>query len=334
MFMKKYIMIAMGKVMLFALCCVWSQTSLADGCNNTASHLSNLPVLNIGTIYVSPDMPIGSVLYQGTSIAGSAMDDYCSNPVTVTPTMAYLSSQISSYGNNVYETGVDGIGIRVSFSGKLGSPGTDIQMPGVAISIPTVSYGLPAYGIRAIDGYITVTLIKTGPVSGGLMPSGVVMRLTIAGVTVGEPTASIGSVVVIGSTCKITNENIQIKLDDILASKMNSVGSTYNPKNFNVGLNCDPGARVSATLRGNDNPDTTADGVLQLSNAGGDDIADGVGIQILNNNVPMPLNQLISLRTFTTTQETLPFTVQYFQTKSEIKTGKANATATLEITYQ
>lgn len=332
--MKKYIVIAMGKVMLFMLCCVWSQISMADGCANRVYSLNNLPVLNIGTIYVSPDMPIGSVLYQGTSTAGSVMDDYCSNPVTVTPTMAYLSSQISSYGNNVYETSVDGIGIRVSFSGVYRSPGTDIQMPGVPMSLPTVISGLPAYGIRGIDGYITVTLIKTGPVSGGVMPAGVVMRLSIAGVTVGEPTASIGSVVVIGSTCKVTNENIQIKLDDILASKMSGVGSTYNPKNFNVGLNCDPGARVSATLRGNDNPDTSVDGVLQLSNAGGDDVADGVGIQILNNNVPMPLDQLISLRTFTTTQETLPFTVRYYQTKSDIKTGKANATATLEITYQ
>ncbi|MGA5656269.1 fimbrial protein [Rahnella contaminans] len=332
--MKKYIVIAMGKAMLFMLCCAWSQLSLADGCSNAASSLHNLPVLNIGTVYVSPDMPIGSVLYKGTSAVGPSMDDYCSNPVTVTPRMAYLSSQISSYGNNVYETGIDGIGIRVSFSSVNGSPGTDIQMPGVAVSIPTVIYGIPAYGIRAIDGYITVTLIKTGPVSGGVMPAGVVMKLSIAGVTVGEPTASIGSVVVIGSTCTVTNDNIQIKLDDILASKMSGVGSTYNPKNFNVGLNCDPGARVSATLRGNDNPDTSVDGVLQLSNAGNDDVADGVGIQILNNNVPMPLDKLISLRTFTTTQETLPFTVRYFQTKSEIKTGKANATATLEITYQ
>jgi len=144
----------------------------------------------------------------------------------------------------------------------------------------------------------------------------------------------INNITIVASTCTTSTTNIQITLDDILASKMNSVGSTYNPKNFNVGLNCDPGARVSATLRGNDNPDTSADGVLQLSNAGSDDVADGVGIQILSNSIPMPLDKLMPLKTFTGTQETLPFTVQYYQTKSEIKTGKANATATLEITYQ
>jgi type 1 fimbria pilin len=331
MFMKKYIVIAMGKVMLFALCCVWSQISLADGCANDQGYLSSYPTINIGTVYVSPDMPIGSVLYQGKTGAGNLMGHYCSNPVTVTPTMVYLSSQISSYGNNVYETGVDGIGINVSWNGL------EVQTPGVPQSVPTVIAGIPAYGIRSIDESatpITVKLIKTGPVSGGVMQAGPVVNFAIAGVTVGQVKGTISSGVIIGSTCKVTNNNIQIILDDILASKMNSVGSTYNPKNFNVGLNCDPGARVSATLRGNDNPDTSVDGVLQLSNAGNDDVADGVGIQILNNNVPMPLDKLISLRTFTTTQETLPFTVRYFQTKSEIKTGKANATATLEITYQ
>lgn len=240
-------------------------------------------------------------------------------------TMLNNTSKLSSYGNSVYDTPISGVGLRVSVWGTYG------ENPAVTVDIPM---GSSAYGPTAYTRNTTIELVKTGPITAGAASFGAVMSIFVEGYGGDGYHLTVNNTTVIASTCTSSTKNIQVTLDDILASKMNGVGSTYNPKNFNVGLNCDPGARVSATLRGNDNPDTSADGVLQLSNAGSDDVADGVGIQILSNNIPMPLDKLIPLRTFTNEQETLPFTVQYYQTKSEIKTGKANATATLELTYQ
>jgi type 1 fimbria pilin len=48
----------------------------------------------------------------------------------------------------------------------------------------------------------------------------------------------------------------------------------------------------------------------------------------------MALNNNIVLKTSAGGQETFPFTAQYYQTKSSVTSGAANATATLNLTYQ
>lgn len=292
----------------------------ATGC--PSSSFGDIGRRDIGTVYTSPDMPIGTVLYS-YSFPDVMLTPYC-NPVASATMTMLTANQLSSYGNSVYDTPIKGVGIRVSVWGIYA------ESPSITVNIPM---GTSVYGPTAYTRNTTVELVKTGPISAGTTSLERIMGIEVEAKG-GINYLVINNITIVASTCTTSTTNIQITLDDILASKMNSVGSTYNPKNFNVGLNCDPGARVSATLRGNDNPDTSADGVLQLSNAGSDDVADGVGIQILSNSIPMPLDKLMPLKTFTGTQETLPFTVQYYQTKSEIKTGKANATATLEITYQ
>jgi type 1 fimbria pilin len=236
--------------------------------------------------------------------------------------MVYATGIKSSYGQNVYETGIQGVGVRVKIWGRY-----------AVNPLP-----LPIWTLyendNVMSGPITLELIKTGPVSGGIMPNGVLIRENL-GAGYGSPLSpSITNTIVQSSTCSVSTKNIQVKLDDVIAAEMENVGSTYNPKNFTVGLNCDLGARVSATLTGTKNTDTNADGVLKISNAGSNGVADGVGIQILYNNVPMPLNKLLSLKTFTNEIENIPFTAQYYQTKSTVTMGSVNATATLDITYQ
>lgn len=143
----------------------------------------------------------------------------------------------------------------------------------------------------------------------------------------------------IGSTvtqvaCSIETPVIQVPLDDVMGSTFTGVGSTAKPKVFNVGLECDAGARVNVKLSGERDTNTRADGVLQLTNAGSTDVASGVGIQILYNNNPISFDNNIILRTSAGGQETFPFVAQYYQTKSELTAGEANATATLNVSYQ
>lgn len=119
-----------------------------------------------------------------------------------------------------------------------------------------------------------------------------------------------------------------------MAANLTAIGNTAKPKEFNVGLTCDAGTRVNAMLTGVQNTDTSTAGVLQLTGAGSAEVASGVGIQILYNNTPLALNNNIVLKTSAGGQETFPFTAQYYQTKNTVKTGSANAIATLNITYQ
>ncbi len=134
--------------------------------------------------------------------------------------------------------------------------------------------------------------------------------------------------------CDVTTTSIQVPLDSVFVSELTAVGNSAKPRTFGVGLNCEPNARVNVMLTGTQNSDTSVDGVLQLTHAGSPGVASGIGIQILYKNTPLVLNNNLFLKASSGGIETFPFTAQYYQTKATPVEGEANATATLEITYQ
>lgn len=74
--------------------------------------------------------------------------------------------------------------------------------------------------------------------------------------------------------------------------------------------------------------------VLALTGQGSETVADGVGVQLLYNNAPVQLNNRLMLKQSSDGTESLPITARYYQTKPVVKAGEANATATLDMTYQ
>ncbi|WP_273868651.1 fimbrial protein [Serratia odorifera] len=80
--------------------------------------------------------------------------------------------------------------------------------------------------------------------------------------------------------------------------------------------------------------DITNNAILALTNAGTARVADGLGVQILYNGAPLKRNTNLLLKTSAGGVESLPFSARYYQTKSAVKLGKVNATATLNLTYQ
>jgi Fimbrial protein. len=102
----------------------------------------------------------------------------------------------------------------------------------------------------------------------------------------------------------------------------------------NLGLACDAGANINVTLQGIQNPDVSTTSVLALTGQGGADVATGVGVQLLYNGSPLVLNKLVTLKKSSGGQETFPIVARYYQTKKSVTTGKANASATLDLTYQ
>ncbi|MFP2412591.1 fimbrial protein [Citrobacter braakii] len=107
-------------------------------------------------------------------------------------------------------------------------------------------------------------------------------------------------------------------------------------RTYTIDLNCDAGARINASLSGTQSAETANDSILALSGAGMSGVASGIGIQLLYGNTPLKLDNNIVLKTSAGGQEFPPgaFTARYFQTKNNVTAGSANATATLNITYQ
>lgn len=311
----------MRKIILLFIGVFWSSFSFSGTCTSITPQDSSI---DFGNITVQRDTPIGTVLFhQAPSITEKYVSG-CTNPLTLGFTMLYNSGVLSSYGNNVYNTNVIGVGIRVSNNPYFFSNPMYIT-----------SYNSSSNYMKYFGGM--VELIKTGDITSGNLLAGDVAKISILGEDTlyhdGLKIATNGGLIAV-LACSINTTNIQVPLDDVLASDLTLIGTTAKPKIFNVGLNCDAGARVNAMLTGTRNTDTATAGVLQLTNAGSAGVATGVGIQILYNNIPLALNNNIVLKTSVGGQEAFPFTAQYYQTKNTTTAGSANAMATLNLTYQ
>ena len=56
--------------------------------------------------------------------------------------------------------------------------------------------------------------------------------------------------------------------------------------------------------------------------------------ELLYNGAPLAINSPLLLKRSSGGQETLPLTARYYQTLTSVESGSANATATLNLTYQ
>jgi type 1 fimbria pilin len=182
-------------------------------------------------------------------------------------------------------------------------------------------------------------LYKTGPLSSGVF-SGKVGTFILGnpapngGGWATEVPINVSSMTISVLACTLSTPSISVPLGNVQANLFTGVGSTPGTKSFNLGLNCDAGTKVNVSMSGSQNTDTANTSVLALSGAGNADVAKGVGAQILYNNAPLKIGENLLLKTSTGGVETYGFQARYFQTLAKVMPGKANATATLNITYQ
>ncbi|NTY88600.1 hypothetical protein FCH33_17650 [Serratia fonticola] len=310
-----------------------------------------MPTLTVslaGTYSIQRDAPIGTIITPWSSL--SQATTLCSGDAgvlysaaaqsTIVPVVATM--MVDGVSSSVYPTGVAGVGYIWKAANIVPSStatiyrisGTSLQYSITWIS-KTNNFTDAPFGSTA-----QIALVKYGAIQSGPVPS---LQIGLNGVIVSYSSqlqAGIGSVffssnvIVNVLACSIGNANIQVPLEDVMADTFTAAGTTAKPRNFNLDLNCDEGARVNAMLTGAQNTDTSTAGVLQLTGAGSADVASGIGIQILYNNAPLALNNNMVLKTSVGGQETFPFTAQYYQTKDSVTAGSANAIATLNLTYQ
>lgn len=184
----------------------------------------------------------------------------------------------------------------------------------------------------------TVSFVKTGPITSGQMSSGTLAKVYGDGDSKTGASYILSGGLVTQVACSINTPTLTFPIGDILASSFgSSIGTVPSgaQNTQNLGLNCDPQANINVTLTGEKNNDVAINSVLALTGQGtSSDVASGVGVQILYNNSPIELNQKIVLKQSSGGQETFPLTARYYQTRETVSTGTANASATLNLTYQ
>ncbi|MEX2952253.1 fimbrial protein [Serratia fonticola] len=320
---------------------LWGQQAVAATC--TSSGGGNWSVS--GALTYQRDQAIGtwgsnkfgpSGAYQFSCTGDSAADRDASL------TLSVASAPVAGY-TDVYPTNMSGVGVRYNFAINSGDTSfCPVQFDDhIASSTRTYICHIIHNTSPAMSFGASLEFVKVGSsISSGTITT--IPRVTVSYSLNGQsgtwnlPVMWTGSVNVnlIAVACSINTTNITVPLDDVLPATFTSTSTIAKPKAFNVGLSCNNGARVNMIMTGTQNRDTSASGVLDLTGAGNVGVATGVGIQILYNGSSVTLNNNLVLKTSAGGQESLPFTAQYYQTRSTVTAGSANATATLNLTYQ
>ncbi|WP_025123486.1 MULTISPECIES: fimbrial protein [unclassified Serratia (in: enterobacteria)] len=327
--MKKIMMI-FGTLLIIYSLPSWSN------CSNIAA---SVPI-NTSSLIVQRDVAVGSRL---------AVQDFTSanyplfNCGTTTGTLYFGVKATTTYsttlnGVRVYKTDLPGIGVQLGGLTKAGLIGGWVgkgnTIDGNVNQTSVESYVGP---ISTVYGGAVVAFYKIGEVSSGTLNQTVGKLIMGDGKASGwasEINVSISGLSVTALACSLTTPTVAAPLGNIYATEFTGVGSTAGNNDFQLGLNCAAGTKVNVTMNGTQNADTANTSVLALTGAGSAGVAKGVGAQILYNNAPLNIGSKLALKTSAGGIETFPFKARYYQTLSNVSAGSANATATLDITYQ
>ena len=288
-------------------------------------------------ILIQRDVPVGTVL---GSVTVSHPINCDAKGQTAAESSWFIQLASSNVDNGpsalsgVRATNVEGIGLRwKNYSSTTGTTGT---VTNGSLNLSTWNRGIYKTGATFND---TFELVKTAATP----KTDIIAPLTIA-MQYSTPVSKnvqrvslfkyyISAVNTSTVACQVLDTNLNIDMGYAFSTKFNGAGSTQNPVDFNLSLNCDALTSVNVTL---DNVTPLADpvnGVLGLSSGS---TAKGVGIQLLYNNMPVKFGTAIHYGTTATQGENvkIPFRAAYYQTGTTLQPGTVNATASFTMTYQ
>lgn len=324
----------MVRIFIFLALCLMCVLQARAACSiKNGALINSFIYLNFPDLVIQKDVPVGSVLAKvdaditshANAIGVPAVTDF------ISCTSGSLRVAETSYGKVNYngvqmlDTSIPGVAIRVTHYGGTGKlpwsfpPGNTFNFTG---NVSPQDYG-----------GVTFELIKTAMVTGsGKIPSGYLMRFSSFNqyylFNYRLTSSNITTV-----SCTVMTPAIDVTFGDVEKREFNGIGSAAAEKEFQLKTDCDSGARINVSLNGDINPDANDPAILSLQNYGDDSVADGVGIQILQNSLPVKLNQQFFLKDSAGGVESFSFKARYYQTKGVVTSGKANAVLTFSVTY-
>lgn len=296
--------------------------------------------LNLGTIVIRDDMPIGTELaMREVSIAITPTDGdrefigHCVEPGALHGEVNG-TLELHDKDKGIYKTNIEGIGIQL--------------MRYIAGANKTVVYPhIETYGARTRlwfyqPTYFRVKLIKIGEITSG-------GKLDLSAFTTyyadGSPnkpfltTRLAGEGVIETAACTLdpASKNVHVGLGSIPLSDFSHIGSVTRPQAFDINLNCvakpyRQGVRIRFDATANA---SGAPGVIQLTK----DVAQatGLGIRILKGDGnPITLNEFWDVGQVPSIGGPMPIPMQaqYYQTAEAVTPGTANGVATFTLDYK
>lgn len=299
--------------------------------------------MTINDVTVQRDIPVGTAITDTISSPTANSWSNCSNYVV--GVKSYLvDSGYKDGARKIFKTNIPGVGIEIGGYGLQSNGfnttkyvGEQPYNAGLAGNDWVEIVGLYGCCVNAsATGY--VKLFKIGDITSGVLTGkygafivGNINNLSDWGA---EVALNFSTTTVTQVKCSITSQGLTLPIGNVPTNEFGNSPGTAAAKTVteDLGLNCDAGTNINVKLSGIQNADSTDPSILALSPGEGN--ATGVGVQLLYNDKPLELNKLLNLKTSTGGVESFPITARYIQTKDTVTAGAANATATLNITYQ
>lgn len=293
------------------------------GTNNTAKTYYS-GSFSVGTVYTQRDAPVGTILATAVDPGTTTPIAGCSSAYTYNGFMKRFTT-LSSYGNAVYDTGIDGVGIKIAISGRSGGPFQE--------SVSANEYK------NYVESKLYLVKTASGATGAGTIVSGQVFQANVYEVAGTNTIASVfrltDTATIVPVACSVTQSTINVAMGDVKKNTFTGPGSTSAAQSFSIPLNCDSNTKINLTLdAGSAGSYDSSNGILNLDSSDSES-ASGVGLQILYNSSPVALGTAFSIGTATSDGVyTIPMTARYYQTASSVTAGAANASATFTMTYK
>ncbi|WP_454874462.1 fimbrial protein [Paraburkholderia xenovorans] len=314
----------------------------ASGANN---------VISAGSISVPANPTIGATI---ATLAPTQFQMPCrfdtSAPVETSATLwATFDSSLPPVSGfaDVYQTNVQGLGIRYTFNAPACNA-NNVPMTSGEVKLTCPVSGPVDGPYMPIDVTVTPSFVATGVIPLGARTLSTVPLVSIVYWTSDDPAtgwdkpplytgAASGRII---HACAINQPDASVTLPTVNSSAFSGgVGSVAGPQSFSLVFSCGSGAQVSIVLTDNTDPSNRSNVLTPTA----DSTAKGIGIQILNDRgAPVSFGP-DSSEPFTTNQWVIgrspdgrlevPLIARYIRT-GNVVAGTIRALATFTMSYQ
>lgn len=283
-----------------------------------------------------PSLTVSSTAGNGSLILDTGWLDMgvsqvnCTGPTPISVRFGYSGAMTpNNLGPWIYETGMEGVAIRIVWSKD-----SSHRPPGIAtgtngIVWPTSSFNVEQGNFSPAQLFrIQMFKLKSGPLTGGTitLPSVEIRygthlsnRLLFNALTVNQ----------VRGSCRVVSP--LVTLLPIGQEHFRGVGPIDAfSRSFNLELNCDAGLNVSYMVTG----DTVAPNVLANNAKGG---ARGVGVQLVQAGGAgpvLPISQRLGAgKTVESGAIRVPLMARYYQTAAQVSAGEVSAIGEVTLFY-
>lgn len=297
----------------------------AGNCQSTSANVitpMDIDFTGNQNIQTPKNVPIGTVLWHSTPVAVNPVSMDCSYDLPLS-IYGYSTGQLSQGETNI-PIGTTGLSYRL----KTSNPVVGQYVASDSASITNGRAWTPDFKTLTLEivktgQFNNVSTLPNGPFASYFVSNAVIFQFKLNGVLRFTPL-----------TC--TTPSITVPMGVRKSSDFNGIGTRLSPTGFTINLNACPAGINSIKYRLDSTTTVTnpAASVVALST---DSIAEGVGVQILDNmDNPFPLGVDTVLSNYNDTggNFSIPLKAAYYQTASTIKGGAANTSLTFTMTYE